>query len=213
MLNPPSSHRNNPWEKPSWKILFMSLKFQSKIWFLTQTGSQHFFFFFATAVLVSAQRVKYCRLKKQLTFIAEEVKLHAQQTHSFTEGVRGGAFLLRAELQDLQGRQNTTCTTELTVSHPIDTIIVVCFKRSPKTWSLPAAGHWRGRPLFVAGTVSAYEACWHQAPQTGDSSTPDAGAARRGSAEERVKRWRWQAEQRTDRPQRNNRWGAKGEKL
>lgn len=215
ILNHLSPHRSNPWEKPSWKILLMSLNFQSKIQLLTHIGRQLFFlllFFCSSTSVLNAQRIKYCRLKKQLTFVAEEVKLHAQQPHSFTEGVRGRAFLLRAELQDLQGRQNPACTTELTVSHHVDMIIFVCFMPSPKTWSLPAAGRWRGTPLFVAGTISAYEACWHQAPQTGDSSTPDAGAARRGSAEERVKRWRWQAEQRTDRPQRNNRWGAKGEK-
>lgn len=58
--------------------------------------------------------------------------------------------------------------------------------------ALPAAGHWRGRPLSEAGTVSACEACWHQAPQTGGSSTPDVCGARRGSMEARLKRWRWQ---------------------
>lgn len=64
--------------------------------------------------------------------------------------------------------------------------------------SLPAAGHWRGRPLFGAGTVSAYEACWRQAPQTDDSSTPAACGVQRGSTEARLKRWRWQVVQRTD---------------
>lgn len=53
---------------------------------------------------------------------------------------------------------------------------------------LPAAGHWRGRPLSGAGTASACEACWRQAPQTGDSSKPDVCEARRGSTEARLKR-------------------------
>lgn len=63
--------------------------------------------------------------------------------------------------------------------------------------SSPAAGHWRGRPLSGAGTVSVYEACWHQAPQTDDSSTPDVCGAQQGSVEARLKRWRWQIAQRT----------------
>lgn len=47
--------------------------------------------------------------------------------------------------------------------------------------SLPAAGHWIGRPLFASGTVSVCEACWHQAPQTNGSSTPDVCEAQQGS--------------------------------
>lgn len=40
--------------------------------------------------------------KKHFTFIAEEVKLHSQETHSFTEGVWSGAFLLGTQLQNLE---------------------------------------------------------------------------------------------------------------
>ncbi len=59
-------------------------------------------------------RINCCRVKKHLTFIAEEVKLHSQKTHSFTEGVRGRAFLLGTQLQDLQWRHITHNMAELT---------------------------------------------------------------------------------------------------
>lgn len=70
--------------------------------------------------------------------------------------------------------------------------------QSLKRHSLPAAGHWRGRPLSEAGTAFACEACWRQAPQTDDSSTPAVCAVQPGSAEVRLKRWRWQIAQRAD---------------
>lgn len=52
--------------------------------------------------------INHCKVKQHLTLIAEEVKLHSQKTHSLTESIRGRAFLLGTQLQDLKTQTRQT---------------------------------------------------------------------------------------------------------